>query len=137
MKQISITKFIPAFAWFLLVLILICLPGNDIPSVNWTDKIHFDKWVHTVIFGVLALLVMLPIAFSSMNQKEKLQYFLLVAVATSAWGLATEFIQKYLVTGRSFDLFDWAADSLGALLAFIACRRKIYRSFKRSAKLFS
>jgi VanZ family protein len=33
------------------------------------------------------------------------------------WGLATEFIQKYFVPGRSFDLLDFAADSTGAFLA--------------------
>lgn len=124
MKQISVSKFIPAVAWFIVVLVLICLPGNDIPSNNLFDLIYFDKWVHTGIFGLLALLFMLPVARSANSAKQKLQYFIVIAIATSLWGLATEFIQKYLVFGRSFDLFDWAADSLGALFSFIICRKK-------------
>src|SRR4051794_12969833 len=119
MKRISISKFIPAIAWFIVVLVLICLPGDDIPSNNLLSLIHFDKWVHTGIFGLLALLFMLPVARSPNGSKEKLQYFITIAIATSLWGLATEFIQKYLVFGRSFDLFDWAADTLGALCSFI------------------
>ncbi|MCW3092087.1 MAG: hypothetical protein JWP81_3156 [Ferruginibacter sp.] len=114
----------PGIAWFFVVLVLLCLPGQDIPSVNWLSKIFFDKWVHTGIFGLLALLFMMPFAFSSMENKEKLQYFIRIAIATSLWGLTTEFIQKYWIPGRSFDLFDWAADSLGAFTAFIFCIKK-------------
>jgi len=114
----------PGIAWFFVVLVLLCMPGKDIPSNNWFDIIYFDKWVHTGIFGLLALLFMLPIARSSMGQKEKLHYFIRIAIATSIWGLTTEFIQKYWAIGRSFDLTDWAADSLGALAAFIICRKK-------------
>jgi len=136
MKQINISKFIPAFAWFVVVLVLVCLPGSDIPSASWTDWIHFDKWVHTGIFCLLALLFMLPFAFASITHKEKLQYFLLIAIATSIWGLATEFIQHW-VPGRSFDLFDWAADSFGALIAFILCRKKLYLTIGKSARFFN
>jgi VanZ family protein len=124
MAQVKISRFIPAVIWFVVVLVLLCLPGQDIPSSRWFDKIYLDKWVHSGIFGLLALLFMLPFAFSPIRDKEKLQYFIAIAIATSLWGLTTEFIQKYLVTGRNFDLLDWAADSLGAFTSFIICRKK-------------
>ena|SRR5665647_1931134 len=124
MTRINISKFIPGIAWFFVVMVLLCMPGEDIPSANWFDKIYFDKWVHTGVFGLLALLFMLPVALSPMEPKEKLHYFIRIAIATSIWGLTTEFIQKYWVSGRSFDLLDWAADSLGALISFIICRKK-------------
>lgn len=122
--RITIAKFIPGIAWFFVVLILICMPGKDVPSIDWINIIYFDKWVHAGIFGLLALLFMLPFALSPMEPKEKLQYFIRIAIATSVWGLTTEFIQKYLVSGRSFDLLDWAADSLGAIISLIFCRLK-------------
>jgi VanZ family protein len=124
MKRIKMYKFVPGIAWFFIVLVLMCLPGKDIPSNNWFNKIYFDKWVHTGVFGLLALLFMLPVALSPINNKKKLQYFIRIAIASSVWGLTIEFIQKYWIPGRSFDLFDWAADSLGAVIAFIACKKK-------------
>ncbi len=124
MMRINIYKFMPGIAWFFVVLVLLCMPGNEIPSAKWFDKIFVDKWIHIGVFGLLALLFMLPVALSPMDKKEKLQYFIRIAIATSVWGLTTEFIQKYLVTGRSFDLLDWAADSLGAFISFIFCRKK-------------
>lgn len=127
MKPITFKQFVPGIAWFFVVLVLICMPGRDIPSASWFDKIYLDKWVHTGVFGLLALLFMLPIALSGMNERIKLQYFLRIAIATCIWGLTTEFIQKYLVTGRNFDLFDWAADSFGAVIAFIFCQKKFVK----------
>jgi hypothetical protein len=124
MNRINAIKFLPGIAWFFVVLVLLFMPGKDVPSNNWFDIIYFDKWVHTGIFGLLALLFMLPFAHSSIDQKEKLQYFIRIAIVTSIWGLTSEFIQKFWADGRSFDLIDWGADSLGAVISFIICRKK-------------
>jgi len=42
--------------------------------------------------------------------------------------LAIEFIQKFFIPGRSFDLLDWAADSIGALLAFWFSRKAFVKT---------
>jgi hypothetical protein len=41
--------------------------------------------------------------------------------------LATEFIQRYYIKGRSFDLFDWAADGTGALLALLFVKMRFLK----------
>jgi VanZ family protein len=116
-------KFIPGIAWFFLVLVLLCLPGSDLPKVDdWLGKIYFDKWVHTGLFSILAFLFMLPFLRSALPLKQKWAYVIKIAIATSLWGLTSEFIQKFFVPGRSFDLLDWSADSLGALLALVFSR---------------
>ena len=113
-------KFIPGIAWFFLVLVLICLPGSDLPTVDdWFSKIYFDKWVHVGLFAILAFLFMRPFLKSGLPIKEKWNYIIKIAIATSVWGLTTEIIQKFFVPGRSFDMGDWSADSLGALIALL------------------
>ncbi len=125
MRKISFKKFLPGIAWFFIVLLLTCLPGDDIPKVGWLDKIYFDKWVHAGLFGGLAFLFSFPFFESHLSSKQKVKYFIRIAIAASVIGLTIEFIQKYLVTARSFDLVDWAADSVGAFIAFWFCRTKI------------
>lgn len=116
----SFKKFLPAIAWFILVMVLVCLPGDDLPKADsWMELVMFDKWVHAGLFSILAFLFMLPFARSPLSRKEKVFVFIRIALAASIWGLAIEFIQKYYIPGRSFDLLDWAADSVGAALAFI------------------
>lgn len=110
-------KFIPGIAWFFVTLILLCLPGKDLPKTDWwLDKIYFDKWVHTGLFGLLAILFTAPVFGSLKTVKRKWTYVLIIAFAVSAWGLMSEFIQYAFIEGRNFDLFDWAADSFGTLL---------------------
>jgi VanZ family protein len=130
-KEIGIKKFIPGIAWFFLVLTLVCIPGYDLPKAdNWMIQLNYDKLIHVGIFAVLAYLFMYPIVKSAISKKEKWHYCIKIALATVVWGYTTEVIQKFFVPGRSYDLTDWLADSIGGLIAMIFC--KIY--FLRSAK---
>ena len=116
--MISYKKFIPGIAWFFVVLILVCLPGDDLPKADdWMDTIFFDKWVHVGLFSVLTFLFIMPYSKSKLPTKNKWIAVIKIALSVCIWGLTTEFIQKYFIPGRSFDLLDWAADSTGILLA--------------------
>jgi len=128
MQKISIKKFVPGIAWFFILLVLVCLPGGDIPKAGWLDVIYFDKWVHTGLFGGLTLLFCWPFYTSDFSTRKRISYFIKIAISTSIWGLTTEFIQKFYIVGRSFDLLDWAADSLGALIALWFCTKKFIKS---------
>ncbi len=126
--MIPFKKFIPAIGWFFLVLILICLPGSTFPKTDdWLDKIFFDKWVHAGLFAILAFLWMKPYVNSTLPKQTILQTIFRIALSVSIWGLATEFIQKHFAVHRSFDLWDWAADSAGALLAFIVSKKMMVK----------
>ena len=123
MKNIPFSKFIPGIVWFLLVLVLIALPQQDIPQVDdWYHKIYIDKWIHAGMFGMLALLFMWP--FWKKASVSTNQVFFIIAALTSIWGYLTECIQLF-VPGRSYDLLDWLADSLGVLIALLFTLRKI------------
>ena len=122
--MISYKRFVPGIAWFFLVLILICLPGNDLPKADdWMDAIFFDKWVHAGLFCVLAFLFMLPVCKSELSKISQWKKVIKIALSVIVWGLTTEFIQKFFIVGRSFDLWDWVADSIGVLLAMYGCKR--------------
>ena len=111
MQKILIKKFLPGIAWFFIVLVITCLPGRDIPKVGWLDKIYFDKWVHAGLFAGLTFLFCWPFYKSDFSTQKRISYFIRIAIAASIWGLAIEFIQRFYVAGRSFDL------SIGLLTA--------------------
>jgi VanZ family protein len=126
-KEVSFKKFIPGIVWFMVVLTLIMMPGKDIPKSEFLFEINFDKFVHAGIFGLLAVLFCWPFYKTSIPNKKKIRYFIVIAILTSVFGYCTELIQKYWAEGRSYDLMDWLADSSGALGAYIFCR-KIFMS---------
>lgn len=120
-------KFIPAIAWFFVVLYIMCLPGKEIPQVGWLESINFDKLVHVGVFALLTFLFCWPFYKSSFTQKERLSYFLKITIASSVWGLVIELLQKYFIPGRNYDLIDWLADSLGSLIAYIISRKTLMK----------
>lgn len=121
MKRSLFLKFLPGIAWFFVILFLTCLPGDDIPEIGWLSDIHFDKIVHIGMFALLVFLFHLPVFSSKKPNATRIRYGITITVLCAMWGLAIEFIQKYWVPGRSFDLVDWAADSAGGLIALWFC----------------
>lgn len=122
-KQLRFIQFIPGIAWFLFVLVLICLPGDDVPKTTWLDLIYFDKLVHAGLFGGLVFWFCMPFKKSGIYTNERINFFIKITLAAIVWGITTEFIQRFLVPGRQFDLMDWAADSAGAIIAFFVSKK--------------
>ena len=111
-----------------------CLPGEDLPPTDWLHINFLDKWLHVAVFGCLGFLFCWPFSNSVFSERQRKYYFIKIALAVSIWGLTIEFIQKYFIPGRSFDLFDWAADSVGALITFFISRQIFIKTNKKNTK---
>jgi|SRR5665213_2224995 len=117
-KKIPFKYFLPGIAWFFIVGILTLMPAKDVPEVGWMDNIpNFDKFVHAVLFGGLVFLFSLPFIISHLSKKQKINYLIRISLAAVIWGITIEFLQKFYVPSRDFDLLDWAADSVGVILS--------------------
>ncbi|MES2847606.1 MAG: VanZ family protein [Bacteroidota bacterium] len=123
-RSLRFIQFLPGIAWFLFVLVLICLPGDDVPEgPDWFNIPEFDKIVHAGLFGGIVFLFCMPFKKNATPKPNKLNLFIKIAIATIVWGITTEYIQKFFIPGRQFDLVDWAADSAGAIIAFLVSRK--------------
>lgn len=111
-------KLLPGIVWFLLVLILVCLPGEDIPDEGWVGIANFDKLVHAGLFGGIVFFFCLPFRKEDITKQQKRHIFTRIMIAVIVWGLTTEMIQRFFIPGRQYDLLDWLADSVGAAIAF-------------------
>lgn len=136
MKPLSIKSFLPGIVWFAVILVLICMPGNEIPEPKgwwqWINLIHFDKIVHMGIFAVLVFLFIWPVARAPFDKTRKKNLFLWICLAGCAWGLGTELIQKYFIPTRQFDLVDWTADSIGAIAGYFFCKKCLLNRFTKT-----
>lgn len=133
-QKIAFKNFLPGIAWFFIVAFLVFMPGSDVPKVGWLNIPYFDKIAHAGLFGGLTLLFCLPYFKAHFSFQQKLNYFIRVSLASIVWGLGVEFIQKFYVPGRSFDLVDWAADTAGVLIGFWLCRKIITLKFAKEEK---
>ncbi len=116
---LPVKRFIPAIGWFILSLILLCLPGSTIPKYPWLATIYADKWVHITLFFILCFLFVRPFRKSGYKDLQRKKWFLGIVLGGIAYGTIMEFVQKYWIPNRSFEILDIAADSVGCLLAYL------------------
>lgn len=100
-----------AAVWTLLILVACFIPGRDVPDVHVP---LIDKWVHLVLFGGFTFL------WLCIRRQPVPLTGLLVFLASVALGYLVELVQGSGITsGRSYDLYDVLADSIGGLLGVL------------------
>ncbi|RYF96534.1 MAG: hypothetical protein EOO02_22010 [Chitinophagaceae bacterium] len=114
--------------WTIVVIILLCIPGSDLPEDELLKKIeNFDKLVHLILFGGIVLFWGTWKHLHDSNDRTWFKFICTLTLSTIILGIAMEYVQLYLVANRDFDRADISADSAGALAAFgylIMVRRK-------------
>lgn len=113
--KLRYTWFIPAIVWFIVTTVLLVLPGPDIPSVGFLDKIYFDKWVHAGLFSGMTFLF--SYAFIKMQSATK-KMLIYIAIACAFYGVLMEYVQKYFAFERDFDYLDMIADAVGCITGY-------------------
>lgn len=108
--------FIVAFIWFIVVTILLCIPGKKLPTISWFNIYQIDKLVHFVIFFILSSLFCRAVYLI----KQSTSFFGVVAFLCSIYGMMMEFVQEKYIPNRSFDAYDIVADAIGSFAIFIA-----------------
>ena len=119
-----IIAFVPAAVWLIISIILLTLPGSDIPQSSFFEIVYFDKWVHIGMFALLMLLWCFPFLKKEIRVSN---VFVIIGLSVIAYGILMEFVQKYFTTDRSFDITDIMADSAGVIIVWFWL---IYKSKK-------
>lgn len=97
------------------ITILCTIPVPEVPELD--DVPFFDKWVHFVMFGALAVTMYIDRRFA--RQGTTPLFILSAFLFPSFWGGLMELVQAYLTTCRSGEWLDFYADTFGALLGTI------------------
>jgi VanZ family protein len=105
----------PAILWAAVIFVVSSIPGNKLPK--FAHLIN-DKVIHVSIFFLLGILV-----YRALEPKVRPEGFdwRRLAIAISAvilYGLSDEFHQGF-VPGRTVDVLDALADSLGGVLSAV------------------
>lgn len=114
----TLRRFFPAIIWFMFVTVLFLIPGSEFPDEDWFETIYLDKLVHIAFIFLLVYLFYLPL------KKSKTDWLLLIAAIGIIYGISIEFIQKYFVRGRSFELADIICDVAGCCIAYFIGKRQ-------------
>lgn len=106
------------------------MPGRDIPHISWLEMLAFDKWVHAGVFFVLSVTIMRGIKFTVPGGKHINAIFVALAFSIP-YGGALEIMQQTLFSERSADIYDFIANSVGAIAGVL-----VYRKLAARIKFF-
>ncbi|MFT4092158.1 MAG: VanZ family protein [Niabella sp.] len=115
-----IKSYWPAIIWSAIILILLSIPGKDLPEeTHFLNIPYFDKWVHFGIFAAFVWLWCRGIYRIITPSKNIRATYTLIAIAGTLLGYAMELVQKYWIPNRDYDLWDVVADGLGCFTGLV------------------
>ena len=85
---------------------------SDQSNVGVPGFFRFDKLAHFCVFGLLATLILRMLS----TGKKGIRNGLIAVLIVSLFGITDEFHQSF-TPGRSVEVADWIADTLGAVTA--------------------
>jgi len=91
---------------------LTLLPMRDLPQIPEFEG--FDKIVHFTMYFIFSILLCWAL-------KAELNYnwLYLIIPVTVGWGVFMEFMQRRMHLGRSFDIYDMFANSIGVSIGIL------------------
>jgi hypothetical protein len=110
--------------WTIVMQILLCLPGNNLPSADLFEIPEFDKYVHVLFFAAFVILWCYYFHVRIRNQKKLSLVFFIVFLFAAFNGIIIEYIQAHFIPFRSFDEGDIISDLMGAGVAYGICNVK-------------
>lgn len=105
---------LPAIIWAVVILFVLAIPGSSIPESSLFYIPYFDKILHGTFFFVLAILLLWGLLKQEKN-KNSVPYIIAIVFCV-IYGGATEFLQHFFVDGRSGEIADFAANTIGSLI---------------------
>jgi VanZ family protein len=117
MKRNWFLSFWPAIVWLIFIFIICLTNGNNFPKNDWLHGMHIDKIAHGIIYFILFILF----AKGSLHYANRLEvparivegYLLICGIV----GAVIEYLQSNFSSNRSFDVWDMAANVVGAIIA--------------------
>lgn len=123
MKYIKEYKF--TLLSVILILIAVLMPADDVPSVSIPN---IDKLVHIGMFAFLTFCFYGEYFWINKKLPSLLLYWGILEV----FAIVTELLQ-YLAEGRSCDMKDFLADTVGIIIVVIIARFLVKKANKTNA----
>jgi VanZ family protein len=120
MKTVArLLRWCAAAGWCAFIFYLSSLSKPPVPG--FFDRIpNGDKLGHFLLYGVLGLLTYFA-QWGEKNPAVRARAWLFTILWSALYGASDEFHQHF-TPGRATDIFDWAADVLGATSAVVFIR---------------
>ena len=107
---------IPAILWTLFIATSCLLPASAFKDFTFDSLLQLDKLIHLILFFVFVILWALAINYKNEITSNKKVLLLISAIV---YGIIIELIQSNTHYGRSYELGDVIANTIGSIVGVI------------------
>ena len=113
---------LPGIIWAITILALCGIPGDHLPDLSIWELLSFDKVAHAFVFALLV--VFLLIGFKKQFTYPWLRYNAkkTALIFSISYGGLIELFQGTVFAGRTTDVIDFIANTLGCFLGLLLFR---------------
>ena len=112
-----------AFLWAILILVLCGLPGSNFPKLSFLEWLRPDKIVHLILFGIQSYLLIIGFIRQDRFPGLRANAIRLGVLLSIFYGALVEVLQTTVFIGRSGDIRDALANSIGAFIGLYFFRK--------------
>lgn len=106
--------------WWTMIIISGSLPGDQVPPLGFWN---IDKVAHGAEYCLLAMLL---VRFLDRHWNMRVIWMVVTAVGVAALFGGAEEIHQFFIPGRSCSLFDFFADTSGAIAGSLISGRAVF-----------
>jgi VanZ family protein len=110
-------SFWPAIVWLIFIFIICLANGSHFPKNDWLHGMHIDKIVHGIIYFIQFILFAKGSLYYANRTEVPARivegYLLICGIV----GALIEYLQSNFSNNRTFDVWDMAANVVGAIIA--------------------
>jgi VanZ family protein len=103
------------FAWALLILMLILMPGKNMPDTDIWSLLTFDKFAHFFVFAILVFLLNIGLAKQHTYIWLRFKAGKMALISGIVYGFLLELIQSF-IPDRTFEPADMLSNTIGCFL---------------------
>ncbi len=105
--------------WAIVIVVLSCMPVNDIQSQKWNILPHQDKILHLIFYCILSLFFIREYQIHFKKPVLNTGLFFISFAFVFIFGIILEIIQEKFIQSRYGEIMDLVFDMMGLILAFL------------------
>ncbi len=106
--------------WSVVIFRMCTASSSDIPRVSWLNIPHKDKIVHFGMYFILCFLLVNAFLRLDVWRDRTIKVFWVALSLSVVYGGIIEVLQHLFFVGRSGDVYDFYANTFGALCGMVA-----------------
>lgn len=116
--NLFLKNFWKTIAWAVIIVILSCMPADNIQSQRWNILPHQDKILHLIFYGILSLFFIRAYQIHYKKAVLNSAVFIISLAFIVTFGMILEIIQEKFIQSRSGEIMDLVFDMIGLILSF-------------------